>query len=240
MSTSNLYQITLAIPIIHSYSIHTMENSGPFDDHNSVEAAINYSEDSIEDEVLQAEKMGKEWQENTNATTLEMEKNIEFVRRLQIKGVKKAREQQEALKKAGIDLTMRTVYKYRGIIKKRLAKKVIEKHGLNKTVEQLAIEFQEDYGEVIRELWKIFHEPGTSNRDKIRALADIRKASVEIIDKLQSLGLAYKEPEKQMMIGPDGKPVDPEANVKELNQQFTAFIKAKYQDPVGTVQDNGH
>lgn len=222
--------------MLHSYHTLMIAENDPYEDLTPPDDIIDFDETTLENMVIQSDDSKEDlenWQKANHARTLEKEKNIQIIKRLQLKGITAAKEQQEILAKNKIHLTLRTIYKYRGVIKRRHTKRLMESNELNKTVEELALELKDDYDEVTRELWKIYHSGAASTTDKIRALSDIRKSSSEIIDKLQSLGLTHKEPEK-LDINMQ-QPV-----IEELNMQFNAFIKSKWQDPIsGPKEDNG-
>lgn len=188
------------------------------------------------------------------------EKALEIVRRLMIRGVDDAEEIQQHLKnfRIPIDVALRSIYRYKAIIRKRTQKQIEQKYGLSKTVEEMAYEIKEMLDEVQRELWTQYHTttpkvmqcpcggrgctkeivvqlPATPG-DKIQALRAIRDTAKIYADKFQDLGLVDRAPIKTQMVGPDGKPIDPLQieNKTQLVQEFLAFYKAKYQLPVGS------
>lgn len=179
------------------------------------------------------------YQQGANARKQLKEQNIELVRRMLIRGVRKTIDIQVSLENMDppIKLTPRTIQRYKTIIRRRTSQKVADKIGINKTVEELLVELKEEYDEVQRELWRVFHSCSQKQANaKVQALKEIRAAAGEFIDRLQSMGMVYKAPEKHQMLGADGEPVDPTmGNIQVLNQQFTMFIKAQWQDPIGNT-----
>lgn len=179
------------------------------------------------------------YQQAANAKKAMKEQRIELVRRLMVRGVRNAEEIRVTLLRNDppIDLTVRNIYRYKSIIKRRTVEKVATKMGLNKSIEELVIKLREDYDEVQRELWRVFHacRPDQASA-KVAALREIRATADDWIERLQSLGMVYKAPDKHQMIGADGEPVDPlTVNVQALNAQFVSFIKSQWQDPVGAT-----
>lgn len=169
------------------------------------------------------------------------ELRIELVRRLMLRGVKSPIEIQKSL--ATMDppviLTLRSVYRYKGVLIRRNVKDVREKVGLNKTIEELAMELKSQFEEVSRELWKQYHSSYSKASTKVQALKEIRETTQKYLEIMQSLGLISKAPEKHQMVDKDGNPIDPvPAERVMLNQQFIAFIKAQYQEPLGTERGN--
>lgn len=162
---------------------------------------------------------------------------IELVRKLAIRGVTRPTEIQAYFKRQDppIHVTTRTISRYKAIIKRRSAKALREKEGLNQSLEEIVYDMKTNYREVARELWSVFHAEGTPAAVKVRALLGIQKINDEHITKLQSLGFIHREPDKVQAVGADGRPIDPtmNVNVEQLNAQFVAFIKAKHQDPIG-------
>lgn len=170
------------------------------------------------------------------------ETNIELVRKLQIRGVTKVNEIQAYFRRQEppIIVKNRTVERYKSIVKKRNARRLVSSEKLWKTVEELALELRDNYREVLKELWVIVHRREASPRDKIAAMTQITNISENWIKRLQSLGLVHEEPEKHQMVGADGNPIDPppaQVNIENLNTEFIAFIKAKFQNPVGSTGD---
>lgn len=201
--------------------------------------------------------MAKDTSKATDARKNKKEANIRMVQKLMIRGYKAVDDIKQALSRQNppIELTDRTIYRYRGIIAMRNAKKIRNKEGLNKTVEEIAFEIKQTFEEVLTEAWRQYHSTAIQNHKcescgkeqkvriptgptyKIQALKEIRETTEKQLAILQDLGLISKEPTKTQIIGPDGKPVDSLVNVDkiELNQQFIAFIKAKYQQPTTAV-----
>lgn len=165
---------------------------------------------------------------------------IELVRRLMARGVRRIPDIIAALKQMDppVDITERTLWRYKGILKKRMVWAVRHKEGLNQTVEEIALQIKENVEEVLRELWTVYHSTDNAVA-KIMALQQIRKASDEWVKTLQTMGLVYKAPEQHQLLDAQGNPTNPpDVNVAVLNQDFTAFIKAKYQNPVGVKEKN--
>lgn len=171
------------------------------------------------------------------------EANIELVRKLHIRGVTSTREIQAYFLRQDppIRVKNRTIERYKGIVKMRNAKRLVKSEQLWKTVEELALELRDGYRELTKEAWIIVHSKHSTPGERIKAMALIKEISENWIKRLQSLGLVHEEPTKIQAIGADGLPVDPqsqvEVNIESLNTEFVSFIKAKYQDPVGTTND---
>lgn len=201
---------------------------------------------------------------NTNGNDIRKEQKeitIQIVERLLIRGIKSAKDIQDTLKENNppIIATTRSIYRYMAVIKRRNHEEIRRKIGINETVEQLAHTLKKTIEEVTRELWKQHHSPTIMEIEcpqckrhqmirskfgamvKIAALKEIREAGHEWLKTMQSLGLTYQAPTQVQTIGADGKPVDPSLNVNvqnlELNQVFNAFIKSRYQDPVGVGKE---
>lgn len=158
-----------------------------------------------------------------------------------------------------VHVTTRTIFRYKAIIEHRMVREVRKREGLNKTVEELALELKKTYEEVNRELWKQYHAPVrlrarcphlehkaqnscglyaeiliNSAMVKVAALKEIREMAGKQLEIMQSLGLVAKAPEKHQMVDAQGNPIDPIAADKMvLNQQFMAFVNATFKDPVG-------
>lgn len=197
--------------------------------------------------------MAKDTSIATDARKQRKEAKIRMVQKLMIRGYKAVDDIKQALARQNppIELTDRTIYRYRGIIAMRNAKKIRNKEGLNKTVEEIAFEIKQTFEEVLTEAWRQYHSTLVTSHKcehcakemkvripsgptyKIAALKEIRETTEKQLAILQDLGLINKEPAKHQVIGPDGKPMDSLINVDrlELNAQFIAFIKAKYQNP---------
>jgi len=179
--------------------------------------------------------------DDLDARSASREANIELVRKLELRGVRKPLEIQAYFNRQSppIDVTIRTIARYKAIVKKRNAKRLVESDELNKTLEELLYELRDDYFEVRREAWVIYHSATSTPAAKVQALALIGKTAEAWLDRLQSVGLVHKEPDKTQIIGADGKPIDPttqiNVNVENLAVQFTSFIKAKYQEPLGVI-----
>lgn len=173
-----------------------------------------------------------------NARKLKKEMNIELIERFMLRGVKNAKDIQKLLLQQDppIKLTTRSIYAYKGIIIKRNAHMTATREGLGKSVEEMALDIKKTFEEVIRELWLQYYSALARPGDKIRALAEIRETTEKHIEKLQSLGLVFQAPVKHQMVDEKGKPVTPPGVMDRdrLAADFVAFMKAKYQDPVGS------
>ena len=59
------------------------------------------------------------------------------------------------------------------------------------------------------------------------------------VKKMQDLGLVYKSPDEKKIhatfIASDGQVVDPLERKQKMTSEFTAFIKARHQDPLGAT-----
>lgn len=204
----------------------------------------------------------------TNSKEEQLRTRVELTRRWILRGIKSAEDIQEqfkALAKSdknfGEAPSIRSVYRYIGIVKEEGAKAVREREGLNKTMDEMAIDLKNVIDEVARELWKQYHAPSVFRtrcphpdhkgdkacgyeaelkiqfgQMKVQALKEIRVAAKEWVEMMQDLGLAYKAPEKHVVMGPDGKPL-PALNINidkaVINQEFISYIKSKFQKPVG-------
>lgn len=182
-------------------------------------------------------------QKGADARRDQQEANIEVVRKLAIRGVRKPLELQAYFKRLSppIEVSIRTIARYKSIIKSRTAKEIIEQEGLHKTTSELVYELKETFEEVNRELWMIVNSSKTSPRDKISAMAEINRTADKWLDKMQSLGLIHKEPDKLQFIGKDGKPAPPpefSVDIQKLEVQFVQFVKTMYQNPIGATGDH--
>lgn len=179
---------------------------------------------------------------------------LEVVRRMMIKGVTEASEIKKQLKALGYERTVRSIYRYVSIIRKRHAKAIEERVGLNKSVEELAFELKQTYDEVNKQAWIEYHRKNKSkvkvkcpnpscnlehevevnipinDSAKISALKLIKDIASEHLELMQSLGLVHKEPTKTQLLGADGKPIV--SDLDQLNQAFTSFFKTMKQLPV--------
>lgn len=186
---------------------------------------------------------------------------IELVRRLMLRGVKSPTEIKQSLESMNppVYVTIRSIMRYKSVITKRMVVAVREKEGLNKTIEEMAMELKNTFEEITREMWRQYHAPIVlrvrcphgehkgllacnlkaevylnAAMVKVAALKEIRETAAKQLDVMQSLGLVNKAPVKIQSVDKDGNPVDPvAANTAVLNQQFNAFINATYKDPVG-------
>ncbi len=197
----------------------------------------------------------------TTARQAQKELNIELVRRLMLRGVKSPTEIEQSLKTMNppVHVTIRSIMRYKSIVTHRFVKDVSKKEGLNKTIEEMALELKLTFEEIARELWKQYHSPivlrsrcpHTNHRGnnacgltseiylnaalvKVAALKEIRETAAKQLDIMQSLGLVNRAPEKLQLLDAQGNPIDPVAKDRAvLNQQFNAFINATFKDPVG-------
>lgn len=202
---------------------------------------------------------------NAKVRQAELDKRVDLTRRYMLKGLTQAEEIHFQLQQIGIECTLRSVYRYMGLVKIRGIEAVRTREGLDKPIEELAHDLMEIIEEVSRELWKQYHAPiiykakcphfsHHKGKDacgleaeialqfgqvKVMALKEIRQTAKEWLETMQSLGLAHKEPDKLQAVGKDGKPLEalPGAVDKEaLSQEFTSFVKAKYMKPIGTLE----
>lgn len=184
---------------------------------------------------------------------LKKEMRIEALRRLMLKGIVRGDELQAAMKRQGHELTMRTIYRYKSILTKRTHEKLSEKGELQKSVEELAFQLSEQFEEIQRNLWVEYHRNEVTKTQtcecgrehpltirisadkKVQALNSIARMVKDHVEIMQSLGLTFKAPDKlqHQAVGADGKPIQEEAD--KLSADFTAFIKAKYQKPLGII-----
>lgn len=173
-----------------------------------------------------------------NARKLKKEMQIELVERLMIRGVTSALDIQDILAKNDppIKLTTRTIYHYKGIIHRRTRAEIDKKIGLSKTVDEMAYEIKKNFEEVTRELWQQYHSGFAKPSTKVQALKEIRETTQKFAEILQSMGLVHQAPVKHQMLDKDGNPIDPPGSTSkdQMNAEFIAFVKAKFQDPVGS------
>lgn len=170
--------------------------------------------------------------DSQNAKTLEKEKNVDIVRELLLKGVKRAEDIQVNMRKAyGVKVKLRTVYKYKALVKQSAIKQVREKEGLDKTIHQIAYEIKEQFELISSSLWKQYHATGSHPKDKIAALREIRNTAEKHVQMLQDLGLVHKAPVQVQTVDKDGNPVDPAGNTQQYAVMFNSFIKQTFQDP---------
>lgn len=198
-----------------------------------------------------------------DARKIRKEKIIDMIRRLMIRGVTKGEDIQKQLHQVDptLQISIRSIYRYKGIIIKRSRKQIEDKYGLAKTVEEVAYEIKETFEEVMRELWVQYHsnKPKTFKCDcgkvhtvalpptpqqRIMALNSIRETVDKHAQRLQSLGLVNSAPVKHQFLDKDGNPTDPPEleNKTKLAAEFLSFFQAKYQLPVGSnkeVRDAG-
>lgn len=193
-----------------------------------------------------------------NPQILRMKRAHKVIRALLLRGVKDIEEIQTQLGKQNppINVSMRTTFRYMADLRKEMELAIANKEGLKQSVEEMAYTLIQVFEEVSRELWKQYHAPTKVSargecqhckKDtvlefsipgysliKVAALKEIRTTAEKQVEKLQSLGLAHKAPEKHQMLDANGNPIDPaELNKQALNQQFISFIKATFQNPVG-------
>jgi hypothetical protein len=84
--------------------------------------------------------------ESYNTRKMRKEQNIDFIRRLLLRKISSATDIKKALSEMDppVNLTERSIYRYKGIIVKRTTLEIEKKHGgLSKTVEQIAYEVKE-------------------------------------------------------------------------------------------------
>lgn len=198
------------------------------------------------------EELEREVQEENSKDVRLIEKELvmDLIRQWQIKGVDKARDIQKLLRKQGIVRTQRSIYRYIKEIKETNVARIRKSGEIKKSVEELAFELRETYNEVTSELWKEYHRKEelivkhtcrhcnkgsdisvrvpNSGSVRVQALRAIKEATRENVELMQSMGLVFKAADKVHNVN-----VDLPMSREELNQDFTAFIKAKYQDPTG-------
>lgn len=197
----------------------------------------------------------------TAARTEQKEMRIELVRRLVLRGVSAPREIKQSLESMNppVSLTIRSIHRYKSVVTHRHVAAIRGKVGLNKTIEEMAMDLKNTFEEVSREMWRQYHAPIrlrakcphpdhrgpktcrlyadlylNSALVKVAALKEIRDTAAKQLEVMQSLGLVNKAPEKHQMVDKNGNPVDPgEMDKQKLNNQFIAFINATFKDPVG-------
>ena len=178
----------------------------------------------------------KIFEEGNKARKEKKELKIQIVESLLLKGIKTTAEIHKVLKNSTPPMYVpeRSIARYKSIINKRNEEEVRKKGNLSKTVQEVAFEIKRNFELVTKEAWQTYHAPGTGARTKAALLAMVRDTCEKNVKLLQSLGLVYEKPEQHQYLDKDGNPTDaPDVNVMALNQQFTAFIKANYQLPLG-------
>lgn len=180
----------------------------------------------------------------------------DFVRRLMLRGIKKDWEIKNHFEgmTPPMPVSIRTINRYIADIKHESIEKIRSKEGLKKTVDEIALEIKENFEEISKELWTVYHTKNSlrcskkcvkcntecdntltiasSPTAKVSALKEIGEITVKYKDILQSLGLLYKVPVQQQIVDADGKPVD--VDLVLLDQKFVSFFKAQFQDPLGS------
>lgn len=185
------------------------------------------------------ETLAEEKKLNAGATARrqQREANIELVRKLLVRGIHRTMEIQAYFRRLDppIHVTDRTIARYKSTLKRRNAKRLVEKEELNKTMEELAIELKTNYEEITKEAWRIFHNNESKPTDKLKALSLVKETSDSWVEKLQSLGFADKAAEKHQMLDANGQPTEPTVNIdtQKLNVAFISFIKDQWQNPIG-------
>lgn len=161
-----------------------------------------------------------------------------MVRKLMVRGVSNSFELQSTLERNDppLKLTVRTIRRYKAIIRRRNLEIIASKEGVAQSADQVIITLKNQMDEVLKELWRVYHST-TNPGVKVSALREIREGAEKWVDKLQSMGFVYKAPDKHQMVGADGEPADPNIiiNVETLNQQFIGFIKDQWQNPIGAT-----
>ncbi len=182
--------------------------------------------------------------------------NIELTERLMLRGIKTTNEITQALAKMDppVIVDERTVMRYKAAIFKKNKHEADKKIGLNQTIEELALHFKKMNEEVARESWKQYHAPNKVmvkcphcdekhtipfqfGMLKIQALKLIKETTEANLKTMQSLGLINTAPTKHQMVDASGNPIDPLPTQVNHHHEYTAFIKAKYMDPVGTIPE---
>lgn len=197
----------------------------------------------LERDLVAAEQMAADMPDVADKRR-KQEAQIEMTRRLQLKGIRTAEDVAAAMTRAGMPVTVRTVYRYKQIIAKRVEHEIRQKHGLNQTVEELAHQLVAVLEETNAELWKIHHAPakvtcehckkltnsGAGTAVKLGALREIKDIALKTVAAMQSLGLIVSSPTI-----PEGEVA--EVRDKEaLEQQFASFIAAEFTAPRGITQ----
>lgn len=179
------------------------------------------------------------------------------IKKLIIRGVKDVPSLHASITQMGYTVDIRTVQRDVAAIKVQHEKDVREKVGLDRSIEELVINLQATFEEITREAWKIYHQSNKIEQSvvcygckvtnkamftipsapaaKVAALKLIKETSEDIIERLQSLGLVFKAPDKtqHQFVGSDGKPVDKSTlDLEVLNAEFTTFITQHHQDPL--------
>lgn len=180
-------------------------------------------------------------QRGVNALKENKNLRVDLVRRIMLRGITAPLEIQTALlhSEPPLQLTLRTIYRYKGIIARRSIKAIRDKEGLNETIEQIVSNLKDTINEVVRELWKQYSSREASPGEKIAALREIRKAGDEWMKTLQSVGLVRTAPVQHQMLDKNGNPINPvEVDKAQIEQEFVAFIKAKFQEPLGVSHED--
>lgn len=164
------------------------------------------------------------------------EMHIELVRQLMLKKVTRAEDIKNHLEMMDpkIILTLRTIYRYKGIIKRRLMNQIKSDGAVGKPVSELLYEMRQTYDEVVKQLWRVYHSTTSGPAAKVSALKEIRAATDTRIMVLQKLGLVHEEPNKLEVSTPDGQLIEV-GDKNKINANFVAFVKAQFQDPIGAT-----
>lgn len=197
---------------------------------------VETTDDPAEEVKKELEASAGRGQAGADARKAQKEYRIDLVRRLIVKGVTNGLEIQKALAKMDppVELTMRTIYRYKGILIKRNLTMVRSNEKVHQTAEQAAMSFLESSEEIIKEAWKQYHSLVATPSAKVSALRIIKDTIKDKTELMQSLGLVYKSPLKHQVVDKEGNPTDPAVNVNaiNLNQEFVAYLMAKFQTPI--------
>lgn len=164
------------------------------------------------------------------------ELKIQIVAELMLKGIQQAENIHNVLLSSTppLNIPVRSIARYKSIINKRNELAVKSRGNLAKTVEETALSIKQNFDLVTKEMWQTYHNSKTGASTKATLLTAIRDTCVKSVELLQSLGLVEERPQQMQYLDKDGKPTDvPNVEVMVLDQQFTAFIKANYQLPLG-------
>lgn len=164
------------------------------------------------------------------------ELKIQIVSDLMLKGIRNAEELHKVLLNSSppMNIPIRSIVRYKSIINKRNETAVKSRANLAQTVEETALSIKQNFDLVTKEMWQTYHSSGTAAKTKATLLTAIRDTCVKSVELMQSLGLVEERPQQLQYLDKDGKPTDvPNVEVMVLDQQFTAFIKANYQLPLG-------
>ena len=165
-----------------------------------------------------------------------------LVAQLLLKGMKNSGEISKTLRSTEPPtiISPRTVDRYKYIIKRRNEKLVKTREGIAVSVEEMGLKIKQNFELVVNEMWKQYHQPLVSASVKKDLLVAIRDTCAENLKLLQSLGLIFERPQEHQFLDDKGNPTNPpNVEINIMDQQFTAFIKATYQLPLGVDKAEG-